>query len=185
MDTGGANVASVTYALRRAGADPFLTQDAAEIRRAPRVVLPGVRAAASTMRVLRERGLDDVLRGLDQPLVGFCLGMQLLYERSEEGDVDCLGLVPGTVRRLEPEPGIRVPHLGWNVVVDGAGAEERAYFVHSFAADVSADTVRSCMHGRAFTAQVRRGNVGGMQFHPERSGEFGARLLRAFVEKGE
>lgn len=184
VDTGGANVASVSWALQRAGGDPFLTADADEIRRALRVVLPGVRAAGSTMRVLRERGLDDVLRSVTQPLIGFCLGMQLLYEHSEEGDVDCLGLIPGRVRRLEPADGIRVPHLGWNVVTGAAGREDRAYFVHSYAADVTDDTVLRCTHGRDFTAQVRRGNVGGMQFHPERSGPFGAQLLREFIEHG-
>lgn len=200
VDSGGANIGSVTYALRRLGVEPRLTADADVIRAADRVILPGVGAAAPAMARLRAHGLVDVLRGLQQPLVGICLGMQLLYERSTESpdvaESACLGLLAGDITRLAAEPGLRIPHMGWNVLVAAAGGralgpdvelgpEPRAYFVHSYAAPVTGDSVYVATHGRTFTAVARHANVWGFQFHPERSGAVGAALLRAFVEEGD
>lgn len=189
VDSGGANLGSVRYALQRLGVEARLSADPAEIRSAPRVLLPGVGAAGPGMARLRELGLVEVLRGLTQPLLGICLGMQLLFEASEEGDTACLGRLPGTVRKLAPAPGVRVPHMGWNrlapvrpsPLLEGLPAGAAAYFVHSYAAPVTPDCVASCRHGDDFAAMVARGNVMGAQFHPERSAAVGARVLANFL----
>jgi len=188
IDAGGANLGSVRYAVERAGANIEIVRDADGLRDARRVILPGVGAAAPAMALLRERGLDRALRTLKVPLLGICLGMQLLFESSEEGDVECLGLLPGRVRKLPAASGVRVPHMGWNALdvlaldpmlrsIDGA----QAYFVHSYAAPVTEHCIAACTHGERFAAVVRRGNVFGAQFHPERSASAGAALLRNFL----
>ncbi|MBS0582764.1 MAG: imidazole glycerol phosphate synthase subunit HisH [Proteobacteria bacterium] len=189
IDAGGTNIGSVRYALQRLGVDAPLSSDANEIRAATHVILPGVGAAAPGMARLRETGLVDVVRGLTQPVLGVCLGMQLLFEHSEESDTPCLGLIPATLRRFAQGSGLRVPHMGWNSLrVDRpspllAGIEPGAfaYFVHSYAAPVGAWTLASCDYGGAFSAVVQRGNFYGAQFHPERSAAVGARLLRNFI----
>lgn len=189
VDAGGANLGSVRYALEREGASVDVVREADRLRDASRVILPGVGAAAPAMALLRERGLDVALRALQVPLLGICLGMQLLFERSEEGDVECLGLLPGGVRRLSPSPGVRVPHMGWNSLdllradglTVGLGDDAQAYFVHGYAAPVTGDCIAACTHGAPFAAIVRRGRVMGAQFHPERSADAGATLLRNFL----
>lgn len=189
VDGGGTNIASVRFALERLGVAAELTSDAQRIREATHVILPGVGAAGPGMSKLREHGLIDVLRSLTQPLLGVCLGMQLLYERSEEGDTECLGLLQGRVEILSSDRSRRVPHMGWNVVrrvrndplLDGLDADAHAYFVHSYAAPVTRDAIASCDYDGEFAAVVRRGNVCGMQFHPERSAAVGARLLANFL----
>jgi glutamine amidotransferase len=141
---------------------------------------------------LRELDLVDTLRTLEVPLLGVCVGMQLLYERSEEGEVECLGLLPGCVTRLPSSTAIRVPHMGWNTLqplrsaslVNGIDARDQAYFVHSYAAPVTEDCVLATEHGRRFAAVAQRGRVAGAQFHPERSAAVGARLLHNFLESG-
>ena len=188
-EAGGTNIGSLRYALARLGVEAQLTADAARIRAASHVILPGVGAAGPGMRLLREAGLVDVLRGLRQPVLGVCLGMQLLFERSEEGDTECLGLLPGAVSRLPERAGLRVPHMGWNRLQVSArdplladlDDPAFAYFVHSYAASVGAHTLAGADHGGAFSAVVRKGNICGMQFHPERSATVGARLLRNFL----
>jgi len=190
VDSGGANIASVRFALERLGVTSELTADPAIIRSAERVILPGVGSAQEGMRKLRERGLVDCIRGLTQPVLGVCLGMQLLFVSSAEGDTETLGLIPGRVDLLPDSPGIQVPHMGWNTVLcgrnpgllDGIDADARFYFVHSFGGPVNAFTVASCDHGTPFAAIVKRDNFSGVQFHPERSGTAGARLLKNFVE---
>lgn len=189
VDSGGANIGSVCYAFERLGVEARLTADPDTIRRADRVVLPGVGAAAAAMRTLADHGLVDVLRVLDRPLLGICLGMQLLFERSEEGDVACLGLLPGVVRRMPPSEGVRVPHMGWNrlmqrgpsPLLQGLRDGAQAYFVHSYAAPVTADCIAATTHGQPFAAMVQRGSVAGAQFHPERSAATGARILENFL----
>jgi glutamine amidotransferase len=189
VDSGGANIGSVRYALQRLGVDAPLTGDGDAIRRADRVILPGVGAAAAAMRRLRELELVDVLRALDRPLLGICLGMQLLFESSDEGDVECLGLLAGRVRKMNSAPGIRIPHMGWNRLVkrsasrllDGIADGAHAYFVHGYAISVDALTIAACEHGGEFAAVVRSGDIAGAQFHPERSGPVGLRLLANFV----
>lgn len=190
VDAGGANLGSVRQALLRLGIEPELTADAEAIAGADRVILPGVSTAATVMRRLRELGLVEVLRGLQAPLLGVCVGMQLLFEHSEEGDTPCLGLLPGRVRRLQASPGVRVPHMGWNrlrtlresPLTDGIKDGDFAYFVHGYAAPAGEDCLLACDHGARFAAVVQRGRVAGAQFHPERSGVAGARLLRNFIE---
>lgn len=189
VDSGVANVGSVVYALERIGVRPTVTRDADRIRAAARVILPGVGSAAAAMAELRRAGLVETLRRLDRPLLGICLGMQLLYEASEEGDVECLGLLPGRVRRMPPSDGVRIPHMGWNALeplrdsplLDGIEAGAQAYFVHSFAVPMGEETLAACRHGEPFAAVVGRGRCFGAQFHPERSSAAGARLLRNFV----
>lgn len=193
IDSGGANIASVTFALERCGATAALTTDAEMIASADKVILPGVGAAPVAMAQLQKAGLVDCIRGLTQPVLGICLGMQLLFERSEEGDTALLGLIPGTVCAFQPAPGLSIPHMGWNRLLPTAGAAANpllkgiddgahVYFVHSYFAPVSGDTVAACRYGADFTALVAHGNFMGAQFHPERSGPIGARILQNFLE---
>lgn len=190
VDSGGANIASVRFALERLGVRSELTADPGVIRSAERVILPGVGSAAEGMKRLQAKGLVDCVRSLTQPVLGVCLGMQLLFEQSEEGNTPTLGLIPGRVALLPGSPGITVPHMGWNTLtprretglLDGIGPDARYYFVHSYAAPVDDFTVATCTHGMPFAAIVQRGNFSGVQFHPERSGAAGARLLQNFVE---
>ena len=191
VDSGGANISSVRFALERLGVRSELTADPAVIRAAERVILPGVGAASEGMKRLQAKGLVDCVRGLTQPVLGVCLGMQLLFEESEEdGGVETLGLIPGRVTLLPDSSGITVPHMGWNTILtgknvallDGIADDARFYFVHSYAGPVNAFTLASCDHGKPFAAMVQRGNFSGVQFHPERSGAPGARMLQNFVE---
>ena len=189
IDAGGANLGSVRYALERLGVTARIVRDADGLGDAGPVILPGVGAAPQAMRLLRERGLDDALRRLQSPLLGVCLGMQLLFDESEEGGVACLGLLPGSVRRLQPGHGTRVPHMGWNSLrascdaplMAGIPTGAQAYFVHAYAAPPGEDCIATCDHGASFAAVVQRGNVCGTQFHPERSAAVGARLLANFL----
>jgi glutamine amidotransferase len=190
VDAGGTNIGSVRYALQRLGVDAALTSEAAAIRAADKVILPGVGAAGPGMARLRELGLVDLMRSLTQPVLGVCLGMQLLCERSEEGDVSCLGLVPASVRRFVEQPGLRVPHMGWNrlqprrehPLLRGLGAQDWAYFVHSYAVPMGDYALATTEYGGEFASVIARDNLHGMQFHPERSAKVGARLLKNFLE---
>ena len=186
VDSGGANIASLVYALERLGCAAHLSADPGEIGRAARVILPGVGAAADAMRRLEAHGLVDVIPGLTQPLLGICLGMQLLFEESDEDGTDCLGLIEGRVRRLEAAPGRPVPHMGWSrldVGDEGLGLRtgDYVYFAHSFACDDGPHTVAAADYGRAIPAAVRKGQLFGAQFHPERSSQAGKRFLQAFL----
>ena len=188
VDSGGTNIGSVRYALQRLGVDARLADDALTIRAASHVILPGVGAAAPGMARLREAGLVDVVRGLTQPVLGVCLGMQLLFDHSEESDTRCLGLIPGRLRRFTGDT-LRVPHMGWNALqparphalLAGIEAGSFAYFVHSYAAPVGDYTLASTDYGGGFSAIVQRGNFFGAQFHPERSAAVGTQLLRNFI----
>lgn len=190
IDAGGANLGSVRYALERLGARVQLVRDADGLQGARRVILPGVGAARPAMQRLHAQGLVEPLQRLQVPLMGICLGMQLLFDHSEEAGVETLGLIPGTVRKLVPATGIRVPHMGWNrllplkpsVLLRDIPERASAYFVHSYAAPLNAHTVAACDHGGLFTAMVEQGRYFGAQFHPERSGDTGALMLRNFLE---
>ena len=189
IDSGGANLASLQFALERLGAQAVVSSDAGEIAAAARVLLPGVGSAADAMQRLRRSGLAELLPTLRQPVLGICLGMQLLFERSAEGMTECLGILPGTARHLQAAPGRPVPHMGWNQLSDSrpdpllAGIEpgEYFYFVHSYAVPASEVTLARVDYGEAVSAVVRRGNFWGTQFHPERSAGAGARLLGNFL----
>lgn len=185
----GANLASLTFALERLGVRSTVTLEPERIRAATHVILPGVGAAPSAMAQFERSGLDRLIPSLTQPVLGICLGMQLLFEASEEGEVSCLGIVRGRATRLADVPGRPVPHMGWNSLhalrssplFEGIEAGSRAYFVHSYALPVSAATIATSDYGVAFSAAVESGNFFGVQFHPERSGELGARVLRNFL----
>ena len=185
----GANIASLQFALERLGAAASVSADAAAIRAASHVILPGVGAAAEAMARLRQCGLDAVVPGLQQPVLGICLGMQLLHETSQEGEVDCLGIIPGRAARLAPCAGRPVPHMGWNTLdirrpcalLEGLADGDYAYFVHSYALDISEATVASTNYGAPFSACVQWRNFYGAQFHPERSAAVGARVLQNFL----
>jgi glutamine amidotransferase len=190
VDAGGTNIGSVRYALQRLGVDAALTSDATTIRAADKVILPGVGAAGPGMARLHELGLVEVMRGLTQPVLGVCLGMQLLCTHSEEGDTACLGVIPAPVRRFVEAPGLRVPHMGWNALsirrkhplLAGLDDGEQAYFVHSYAVPTGDWTLADSDYGEAFSAVIARDNFHGMQFHPERSAAVGARLLQNFLD---
>jgi glutamine amidotransferase len=190
VDSGGANLASLCFALERLGTRAVVSSDPQTVRAAPRVLLPGVGSARDAMARLDAHGLARVIPTLRQPLLGICLGMQLLFERSEEGDVACLGVLEGRIARLRGAPGLPVPHMGWNTLdtqsaeplLDGLGARDYFYFVHGYAAPAVSSTVATTDYGGPFSAVVRRANFVGVQFHPERSAAAGARLLANFLQ---
>lgn len=190
VDSGGANISSVLHALRRLGVDPQFTANADLINQASRVILPGVGAVGRAMDILRGHGLVEVIRALTQPVLGICLGMQLLFESSEEDDdAELLGIIPARLTRLPASPNRRVPHTGWNILASARPDPcsdplhgKWFYFVHSYAAPVGAWTLASSYHGQAFSALVRRDNFYGAQFHPERSAAAGAGLLQCFLQ---
>ena len=186
VDLGCGNVGSVGFALDRLGAAHLVTNNPVEIAQADKVILPGVGAAAFAIKRIGELGLKPTLQGLTQPALGICLGMHLLFDKSEEGDVECLGLIPGTVRKLEAKKGQPVPHMGWSKLRSldpkfALPSGSYVYFAHSYACELGPAAIATANHGRPFTAAVRRKNWTGVQFHPERSGEAGRRLLEAFV----
>jgi len=187
--SGGANIASLQFALQRLEVDSVVSADAAEIRAASHVILPGVGAAADAMSRLRQNRLDTLIPTLEQPVLGICLGMQLLYEASQEGDARCLGIIPGSASRLTEAPDRPVPHIGWNTLeirrpcplLAGLADGDHAYFVHSYALGLSTATIASTGYGAPFSACVQWRNFYGAQFHPERSAAVGARLLENFL----
>jgi imidazole glycerol-phosphate synthase subunit HisH len=189
IDSGGANIASLRYAIDRLGIDSQITTDAQTLRQATHVILPGVGAAADCMERLRCANLLETIRSLRQPLLGVCVGMQLLFESSEEGDVACLGLLPGRVRRFAERDGLPVPHMGWNQLefstpsplLDDVASGDYVYFVHSYCVPVTERTLATATYGERFAAIVGRDKVFGAQFHPERSAQTGALVLRNFL----
>lgn len=189
IDSGGANLASLCIALERLGVIAQISADPDQVGRASRVLLPGVGAAGDAMRRLRSRGLDECIRRLTVPVLGICLGMQLLYAHCEEDDSETLGILPGCVRRMRVSATLPVPHMGWNsctglhsdALLAGISEQDYFYFVHSYAAPVDASTQASVEYGGAHTAVARRDNFCGVQFHPERSAQPGARVLRNFL----
>ena len=188
---GAGNIASVQFALERLGATVRLTADPVEIAEAERVILPGVGAAGYAMRRLAELNLIEPLRAFPRPLLGVCLGQQLLFERSDEGeDVQMLGLIPGTVGRLEPDAPLPVPHMGWSrltrdrddPLLKGVADGAYAYFVHGFVCPDGPATLAAADYGAPVPAVVNSANRWGCQFHPERSAALGARILKNFLE---
>jgi imidazole glycerol-phosphate synthase subunit HisH len=189
VDSGGSNLGSVLAAFARLGVAAPITSDWQEIQAATHVVLPGVGAAGPAMAKLASFDLVHKLKTLSQPVLGVCVGVQLLFEASAEGETACLGMLPGKVERLPGAPGVRIPHMGWNTLevltahpLCRGLAGQYAYFVHSFAAPVGAFTLATSRHGQAFSAVVARDNFMGAQFHPERSQAAGAQLLSNFLE---
>ena len=191
VDSGGANIASIQFALLRLGVSAQFTRDEAMIKQSSHIILPGVGNAAYAMDYLKQNKLIEVVRSLTQPVLGICLGMQILFDYSEEGDVDCLGIIPGKIKKLQPSQATaRVPHMGWNklemlkpaVLMGNINNDDYVYFVHSYAAEVSQYTCARTCHGQQyFSAAVQHNNFFGMQFHPERSSLVGSIILKNFL----
>ncbi len=184
------NVCSAVNALKRLGITPELTDDAERLSKADRVLLPGQGEAGGTMAYLRSRGLDCLIGGLKQPVLGICIGLQLMCRHSEEGDTDCLGIFDAEVLRFRPERHEdKVPHMGWNTVTrtggplfEGLGRGEFVYFAHSYYVPVNAHTIATTDHVVPFSAALRKGNFYATQFHPEKSGSAGERILKNFLD---
>ncbi|WP_019675434.1 imidazole glycerol phosphate synthase subunit HisH [Arsukibacterium perlucidum] len=189
VDTGCANISSVYFAFKRLGVEATISRDATIIKAAAKVILPGVGTAHNAMAQLQHNELIDTLQSLQQPLLGICLGMQMLTSHSMEGDVPCLNLIPGDVQPMQ-SAGLRLPHMGWNTLhsisshplLKGFSSSDYVYFVHSFAVAPSLHSLALCNYGSDFAAVIGKDNVAGAQFHPERSGKTGARLLQNFLE---
>ncbi len=189
---GGANLASLQFALERLAVASVVSADPLRIGAASHVILPGVGAAADAMTRLRQDGLHELIPRLRQPVLGICLGMQLLFEGSEEGRTTCLGIIPGRAERFAEAPGRPVPHIGWNTLdrvresalTSGLSGADYAYFVHSYALPLGDWTVASTHYGTSFSSCVEWRNFYGTQFHPERSAAVGARLLDNFLSLG-
>jgi glutamine amidotransferase len=192
VNTGCANISSVKFAVERLGLPVTVSDDLAVIQKADKVFLPGVGSANAAMASIEKKQLVSCIQSLTQPVLGICLGMQLMVEKSEESLSDstpCLGLIPGQVKRLQVGD-LRLPHMGWNTVTPvadaplfkGIDAGNYFYFVHSFAVAVSEFTMASCQYGMEFSAGIHKDNFFGVQFHPERSSDAGAHLLKNFID---
>lgn len=183
------NIQSVMNALRRVGVDPVLTDNPVELRKADRVIFPGQGEASHAMEYLQTHGLDQVIKSLTQPVLGICIGQQLMCEHSEEGNVDCLGIFPAQVLRFHPQKHEqKVPHMGWNQLenvqdplLEGINEGAFVYFVHSFYVLTTDYTIATTNHILSFSSAMRKGNFMATQFHPEKSGSVGERILTNFL----
>ncbi len=182
------NVESVKNALNRLGIEPILTDDAETLQTADKVIFPGVGEASSAMNYLRERNLDETIKSLSQPVLGICLGMQLLCEFSEENETKCLGILPYRVRKFESDV-LKIPQIGWNNIFDlktdllkGIAESSFVYFVHSFYVENGTETIATCDYGLNFSAATQHKNFYAVQFHAEKSGAVGARILENFLK---
>jgi glutamine amidotransferase len=187
------NIQSVDYALKRLGVEASVTADHDEIRSADRVIFPGVGEASTTMAYLRTHRLDQLITDLKQPVLGICLGLQLMCRHSEEGDVPCLGIFEETVRKFilqhDELPSMKIPHMGWNTITglkshlfDNIPEAAYFYFVHSYYATTGPDTAASCSYPAPFSAALQKDNFYAVQFHPEKSGTSGATILENFLQ---
>ncbi|HMQ06213.1 MAG TPA: imidazole glycerol phosphate synthase subunit HisH [Saprospiraceae bacterium] len=191
IDYDAGNTFSVMNTLRRLNAHYILTSDLAIIKKADKVILPGVGHAGAAMDELKKRNLIEVIKGITQPVLGICVGMQLMYDFSEEGDTKCLGIVPGKIVRFKNEPGVKIPHMGWNnnqyIINSDEGIlknsyEQETYFVHSYYAPVNVYTVAICEYSVQFSSYIRYKWFHAVQFHPEKSGPVGATIIKNFLE---
>lgn len=186
------NVQSVKYALERLGINPILSDDEEEIRSADKVIFPGVGEASTAMKYLRVKGLDKIIPSLKQPVLGVCLGLQLMCKHSEENDTDCLGIFDIEVKKFvapNQQAHYKIPHVGWNAIANykgalttGMAAHAYVYYVHSYYAELSPFTVAETEYIHPFSAMLQRDNFYAAQFHPEKSGEAGARILENFIK---
>ena len=187
--SGGANLASLQFALERLGVDVPVTEDAGRVKGASHVILPGVGAARDAMTRLESAGLVSVIRELEQPVLGICLGLQLLYSGSDEDDATCLDIISGQAYRFPASADLPVPQMGWNALrrvadsplLDGVSDGEYAYFIHSYALPPGEYTRATCDYGGPFSAVVQQDNFFATQFHPERSSRVGAKILSNFL----
>ena len=187
------NIRSVSFALERLGVEHFITADHEEIKKADKVIFPGVGEASSTMKYLKENNLDELIINLKQPVLGICLGMQLMCSHSEEGNVDCLGIFDEKVKKFElPQPNpdlIKVPHMGWNSINDLNSAlfddslqGKYVYFVHSYYVDLGEHTSSTTNYILPYSSALHKDNFYATQFHPEKSGDVGSKILQNFIE---
>ena len=190
IDSCGSNITSVLFALQRLGVEAALTSNPDEIQKAERVILPGVGAASTAMEKLKEQDLTQCITSLTQPVLGICVGMQLLFSYSEEGCAELLNVIPGEIKHFTPEKDKTIPHMGWNSVtfrndhplVNGLPDNSYFYFVHSYYPHVGSYTIGECNYGDRFSAIVAKDNFMGCQFHPERSSKSGSMILKNFLE---
>lgn len=181
------NIQSVEFALNRLGINPIVTDDPEMLRTADKVIFPGVGEASSAMKYLKERKLDTVLKSLKQPFLGICLGMQLMCSYSEENDTECLGIFDLKVKKFPPKE--KVPHIGWNTIsnfkselLNGLTELDFVYFVHSYYAELGKETICQSEYIVPFSAGLQKDNFFGFQFHPEKSSDTGALMLKNFIE---
>jgi len=187
IDYGAGNIQSVKYALNRLGIEPILTKDHDIIKSADKVIFPGVGAANAAMRQLKASGLDKLIPTLTQPVLGICVGMQLMCKKSKEGDVDCLGIINVEVEKFKK--GLKIPHMGWNNLKDIKSNlfntnhnAEQMYFVHSYYVPVNEHTIATTDYGVPFSAAIQKDNFYAVQFHTEKSGDIGEEILKNFLE---
>jgi len=183
------NIYSVVHALRREGIEPVVTDDKEIIKAADKVIFPGVGEASTTMAYLKERGLDSLIKGLKQPVLGICLGMQLMCSFSEEGDVECLNIFDTPIKKFISFEREKIPHMGWNQIYDlksnlMSGVKENGfvYFVHSYYAPICNETIAKCDYITPFSASLCKENFYATQFHPEKSGDIGSKILKNFLD---
>ncbi len=187
------NIRSVEFALQRLGIEPEITADKEKIKAADKVIFPGVGEASTTMKYLREQKLDQLIVSLEQPVLGICLGLQLMCKHSEEGDTTCLGIFDEEVKRFQVPEGkdalYKIPQMGWNTIVDLKSGlfdtsleNQYVYFVHSYYATLGSHTIATTQYSQAFSAALHKDNFYATQFHPEKSGTIGARILKNFIE---
>ena len=185
IDYGAGNVKSVNFAFQRLGFEPLLTDDPKKIEAADYVVFPGVGHAKAAMETIESRGLTEVIRNLKQPVLGVCLGMQLMCRFSEEGNVKGLGIFDVDVKQFDDA--LKVPHMGWNDVLDGSSIMEgvvgQTYFVHSFYVPLTDETIATCDYGIKFSASLEKDNFYGCQFHPEKSSKLGEMIIQNFLNQ--
>lgn len=192
IDTGCANISSLKFALQRLGYQILVSKDCADIKDAKKVFLPGVGSAEYAMAGINERNLFDVITELKQPVLGICLGMQLMTKHSIENNIDtpCLGLIDTQIAKINADEQVRLPHMGWNTLTNikasplfnDISEQDYFYFVHTYCAPVSSHSLALCDYGQSFSASLQQDNYYGVQFHPERSGKSGAKLLKNFME---
>ena len=187
------NIRSVEFTLQRLGIEPEITADTEKIRAADKVIFPGVGEASTTMKYLREHKLDELIVSLKQPVLGICLGLQLMCKHSEEGNTTCLGIFEEEVKRFRVPEGetsqFKIPQMGWNTITnlksglfDTSLENQYVYFVHSYYAALGDHTIATTQYSQAFSAALHKDNFYATQFHPEKSGTIGARILKNFIE---
>ncbi|MFC1659385.1 imidazole glycerol phosphate synthase subunit HisH [Pseudomonadota bacterium] len=189
IDSGGYNINSIIFAFQRLGIEPILTDNVEKISGADKVILPGVGTANNAMEILRKKNLVDCIKSLKQPTMGICLGMQLLFEKSEEGDEECLGIIKETVKKFPQNTKLTIPHVGWNDTKTNTKnpllqtvGEDYFYFIHSYYAPIGSYTIASTDYILRFSSMVKKDNFYGCQFHPEKSSKKGEEILRNFLK---
>jgi glutamine amidotransferase len=182
------NIMSVDFALKRIGVEAIISDDAEKIQSADKVIFPGVGEASSAMAYLREKNLDTIIKNLKQPVLGICLGMQLLCDRSEEGNTECLGIFPQVIKKFESDQ-FKIPQIGWNTIYDlksplfkNIKDNSYVYFVHGYYAEIGANTISKTNYITEYSSALNKNNFYGAQFHPEKSGDVGEQLLKNFIE---